>query len=144
MTNLVVPQQYHTKIISRERKIAAGNRLHRLPRSPALRRGRRGAPALRPLHYRGNETGMTIARSKITAQGQISVPAQVRRKLGLRPGSILEWHEENERIIVRRAGRYTSADIHRALFPNGPPGRRTIEDMTAGIRRYVKARHARR
>jgi AbrB family looped-hinge helix DNA binding protein len=87
---------------------------------------------------------MTIARSKITAQGQISVPAQVRRKLGLRPGSILEWHEENERIVVRRAGRYTSADIHRALFPNGPPRRRTIADMTAGVRRYVKARHARR
>jgi AbrB family looped-hinge helix DNA binding protein len=86
---------------------------------------------------------MTIARSKITAQGQISVPAQVRRKLGLRPGSILEWHEEGEKVVVSRAGRYTFADIHRALFPKRPPKARTIEDMKAGMRRHVKGRHAR-
>jgi AbrB family looped-hinge helix DNA binding protein len=82
---------------------------------------------------------MTMARSKITAQGQISVPAQVRRKLGLRPGSILEWHEEGEKVVVSRAGRYTFGDIHRALFPKGPPKARTIEDMKAGMRRHVKA-----
>jgi antitoxin PrlF len=86
---------------------------------------------------------MAIARSKITAQGQISVPAEVRRKLGLRPGSILEWHEEGEKILVSRAGRYTSEDIHRALFPKRPPKRHTIEEMNAGIGRYVKARRAR-
>jgi AbrB family looped-hinge helix DNA binding protein len=86
---------------------------------------------------------MAMARSKITAQGQISVPAEVRRKLGLRPGSILEWHEEGEKVIVRRAGRYTFEDIHRALFPKGPPRRRTLDEMKAGIRRYVKARRAR-
>jgi antitoxin PrlF len=86
---------------------------------------------------------MTIARSRITAQGQISVPAEVRRKLGLRPGSILEWHEEGERVVVRRAGRYTFEDIHRSLFPKRPPKPRTIEEMKAGLRRYVKARRAR-
>jgi antitoxin PrlF len=86
---------------------------------------------------------MAMARSRITAQGQISVPAGVRRKLGLRPGSILEWHEEGDRIVVRRAGRYTFEDIHRALFPKRPPKPRTIEEMKAGVRRYVKARRAR-
>ena len=86
---------------------------------------------------------MTLARSKITSQGQISVPAEVRRKLGLRPGSILEWHEEGERVVVCRAGRYTSEDIHRALFPKRPPKPRTIEELRAGIGRYVKARRAR-
>ncbi|PYP88846.1 MAG: hypothetical protein DMF61_05625 [Blastocatellia bacterium AA13] len=34
---------------------------------------------------------MVLAQSKLTAQGQISVPAEVRRKLGLGPGSVLEW-----------------------------------------------------
>jgi AbrB family looped-hinge helix DNA binding protein len=87
---------------------------------------------------------MTVARSKITAQGQISVPAEVRRKLGLRAGSILEWHEEGERIVVCRAGRYTFEDIHCALFPKRAPKRHTIEEMKAGIRRYVKAHRARR
>ena len=56
---------------------------------------------------------------KVTAQGQISVPAEVRRKLGVGPGSILEWDEEGEKVVVRRAGRYSSTDVHRALFPEG-------------------------
>jgi AbrB family looped-hinge helix DNA binding protein len=87
---------------------------------------------------------MAIAHSKITAQGQISVPAEVRRKLGIGPGSVLEWDEEAGKVVLRRAGRYTSEDLHRALFPKGPPKAKSIEEMKAGIRRYLKARHARR
>jgi AbrB family looped-hinge helix DNA binding protein len=86
---------------------------------------------------------MAIAHSKLTAQGQISVPAKVRRKLGIGPGSVLEWHEEGEKVVVRRAGRYTSEDVHRALFPKRPPRTRTVEEMKAGVRRYMKKRHAR-
>jgi len=37
---------------------------------------------------------MALAKSKVTAQGQISVPAAVRKKLGIGPGSTLEWVEE--------------------------------------------------
>jgi AbrB family looped-hinge helix DNA binding protein len=48
--------------------------------------------------------GMALAQSKVTAQGQIAVPAEVRRKLGVGPGSVLEWDEDGEKIIVRRAG----------------------------------------
>ena len=86
---------------------------------------------------------MAIAHSKVTAQGQISVPAEVRRKLGIGPGSVLEWHEEGERVVVRRAGRYSSEDVHRALFPKRPPAAHTIGEMKAGVRRHVKKRHAR-
>jgi len=87
---------------------------------------------------------MPLGQSKLTAQGQISVPAQVRRKLGLAPGSILEWDQEGEKIVVRRAGRYSSEDIHRALFPRRAPRPRTVDEMKEGVRRYMKARHARR
>lgn len=86
---------------------------------------------------------MVIAHSKLTAQGQISVPAEVRRRLGIGPGSILEWGEDEEKIVVRRAGRYTSEDLHRALFPK-PPKARTLEEMKEGIRRHIKGRYARR
>jgi AbrB family looped-hinge helix DNA binding protein len=86
---------------------------------------------------------MKTAWSKITAQGQISVPTEVRRKLGLRPGSIIEWHEEGENVVVRRAGRYTFEDIRRVLLPKRPPKGRTLEELKSGIRRYVKVRHAR-
>ena len=86
---------------------------------------------------------MAIAQSKVTAQGQISVPAEVRRKLGVGPGSVLEWDEEGGEVVVRRAARYSSQDVHRALFPTAPKPR-TVEEMKAGIRKYVKRRHASR
>jgi AbrB family looped-hinge helix DNA binding protein len=86
---------------------------------------------------------MAIAHSKVTAQGQISVPAEVRRKLGVGPGSVLEWHEEGEQVVVRRAGRYSSEDVHRVLFPKGAPEPRTVEELKAGVSRYLRKRHAR-
>jgi antitoxin PrlF len=86
---------------------------------------------------------VVIAHSKLTAQGQISIPAEVRRKLGIGPGSILEWDEDGEKIVVRRVGRYTSEDVHRALFPK-PPTSRTLVEIKEGVRRYMKGRYARR
>ena len=85
---------------------------------------------------------MPLPRSKLTTQGQISVPAEVRRKLGLGPGAVLEWDEEDGRIVVRRAGRFTSQDIHRALFAGAPPKRASVEDLKQGIRRHIKKRYA--
>lgn len=84
-----------------------------------------------------------LAHSKLTAQGQVSVPAEVRRRLGIGPGAVLEWNEEGGRIVVRRAGRYSSQDVHNALFPRGVAEPRTLDEMKEGVRRYVKRRHAR-
>jgi antitoxin PrlF len=86
---------------------------------------------------------MKLAQSKLTAQGQISVPAEVRRRLELVPGSILEWEAEDDKVIVRRVGRYSSEDLHRALFSREPTPR-TLDELKEGIRRHMKERHARR
>lgn len=85
---------------------------------------------------------MAIAQSKLTGQGQISVPAQIRRKLGVGPGSVLEWDEADGNIVVRRSSRYSFDEIHRALFP-GTPKARTLAEMKEGIRREMKRRHPR-
>jgi AbrB family looped-hinge helix DNA binding protein len=87
---------------------------------------------------------MALARSKVTAQGQVSVPAEVRRRLGIGPGSVLEWNEEGEKIVVQRSARYSSVDIHRALFPQQAPRPRTLDELKQGIRRHVQEHHARR
>ena len=87
---------------------------------------------------------MALARSRLTAQGQISVPAEVRRKLGLTSGSVLEWNEEDGKIVVRKSGKYDWDDIHKALFPKGPPRPRTVEEMDECIRRYFRKKYARR
>jgi AbrB family looped-hinge helix DNA binding protein len=86
---------------------------------------------------------MAIARSKVTAQGQISVPMDVRRKLGVGPGSLLEWEEEGDKVVVRRAGRFSSEDIHRALFGTRTPERRSAGELKEGIRSYARVRYAR-
>jgi antitoxin PrlF len=87
---------------------------------------------------------MALAQSKVTAQGQISVPAEIRKKLGLGPGSVLEWSEEGENIVVRKAGRYSSEDIHRTLFAKRPPRSRKLEDLKEAVGRHLREKHARR
>ena len=85
---------------------------------------------------------MAIAQSKVTAQGQISVPAEIRKKLGVGPGSVLEWDEKSGDVIVRKAGRYTSTQIHETLFA-GASGSKSKADVKEGIRKYIRRRHAR-
>ena len=87
---------------------------------------------------------MALAQSKVTAQGQISIPSNVRSKLGVGPGSILEWAEEGDRLVVRRAGRYTSGDIHGALFEGRPPVTRTLAELKACIASHMRQRHGRK
>jgi antitoxin PrlF len=100
--------------------------------------------ALPVSHYRGNVPTMPISQSKLTAQGQISVPAEIRKKLGVGPGSILEWDEKDDEVIVRRAGRHTSADVHDALFSDGSPKQKPSASVKEGIRKHIRQKHARR
>lgn len=82
------------------------------------------------------------ATSKLTSQAQVSVPAEIRRKLGLAPGSILAWETEGDRVVVRRVGTYTSEEIHAALFDPAPEPK-SLADLKAGLRDAVRRRHAR-
>ena len=87
---------------------------------------------------------MKLSQSRLTSQGQVSVPAEVRRRLGLAPGSILEWSEVGDTVVVQRAHRRSSPEVHAALFPEGTPLRRTIAELKDGVRRDIAKRHARR
>ena len=86
---------------------------------------------------------MAIARSRVTAQGQISIPADVRQKLGIGPGSVLEWEQDGDKIVIRRAGNFSSEDIHRAAFGARLPKTHSVDEMREGIRRYTRKRYAR-
>ena len=100
--------------------------------------------ALTFMHYRGNVLSMPLAHSKLTAQGQISVPSEIRKKLGVGPGSILEWDEKNDEVIVRRAGRHTSMDVHEALFAAASRKPKASASVNEGIRKHIRQKHARR
>jgi hypothetical protein len=43
--------------------------------------------------------------------------------------------------VVRRAGRFSSEDVHRSLFA-APPKPTTLEDVKEGVRQYMRRRRA--
>ena len=83
---------------------------------------------------------MARIESKVTSRGRISIPAHIRHKLGLAPGSKVEWYERGDDVVVRRTSKYTSRDIHAALFAT-PQSRPSIADMDEGIRAYIRAKY---
>jgi AbrB family looped-hinge helix DNA binding protein len=86
---------------------------------------------------------MVFARSRVTAQGQISIPAEVRKKLGVGPGSVLEWKEEGDKLVVERSTRFSSSEIHNELFETEPEPK-TLNELKDGIRQKIRKRYARR
>lgn len=85
---------------------------------------------------------MERIESKITSQGQVSIPVRIRLKLGLAPGSRIEWCEHGDEVVVRRASTFSSLDIHHAAFSD-TPRHRTAEEMDEGIRQHIRTKHAR-
>jgi len=85
---------------------------------------------------------MANIQSRVTAQGQVSVPAEIRRRLGLGPGSVLEWEEKTGEVVVRKAGRHTSVDVHKALF-GGEAAPTSVVKVKEAIRKYARQRYAR-
>lgn len=88
---------------------------------------------------------MQKAQSKITSQGQVSVPASVRNFLHLIPGSVIVWSQDGDRIIVERATRHSTGEVHAALFPENPPDpgpAKTLVELKQGIRQQMRRRHA--
>ena len=45
-------------------------------------------------------------------------------------------------MVVRRAGRYSSEDLHRVLFAK-PPSSRTLAELKEGLREHARGQHAR-
>lgn len=104
-----------------------------------------GKGASQGLHYLGNGAyarRMAAHQSRITSQGQVTVPAEVRRRLGLAPGSVIEWREVDGQTVVVRASKYVSGEIHEALFPEAPTPR-SLEEIDEGLRQRTRRKHAR-
>ena len=88
---------------------------------------------------------MQKVQTKLTSQGQVSVPAAVRSHLHLTPGSALVWSLEGDRIVVERAKRHTTAEVLASLFGDAPPQPntpKTLAELKQGIRQRMRQRHA--
>ena len=131
-------------------------------------RKRQYQKAISPLfNYPGNayNQAMLQAQTKLTSQGQVSVPAAVRRLLGLMPGSSLQWQELNGQVVVQRATQHDTAAAHHALFGREPVAStlpanvktkakagakagaktkaKTLNKLKQGIKLHLQTKHAR-
>jgi AbrB family looped-hinge helix DNA binding protein len=64
---------------------------------------------------------MFIATSRVTAQGQISIPVEVRRRMQVRTGTELVWDLRENGEMVVHPKRYTFADVQAILNAPGLP-----------------------
>ena len=83
--------------------------------------------------------------TKLTSQGQVSVPAAVRQFLHLMPGSLLVWSQDGDRIVVERATRHSTAEVHQALFADRASATapaKTLVELKQGVRLHMQRRHA--
>jgi bifunctional DNA-binding transcriptional regulator/antitoxin component of YhaV-PrlF toxin-antitoxin module len=84
---------------------------------------------------------MSLAQSKITAQGQVSIPVSVMRQFGLAPGEVINWDTLEGRLVIEKAGLYSLADVQSALkLPKGL--HKTEEEIREGIKVRMRTKHA--
>ena len=82
-------------------------------------------------------------RSKITAQGQISIPAEVRRDLGAGPGETLEWEKRDGEYVVKKLEGMTWAEIRQKLWGGRKFRKRSLRELKQGIEDYIIEKHGR-
>ncbi len=88
---------------------------------------------------------MQRVQTKLTSQGQVSVPAAVRNFLHLMPGSVLVWSQDGDRIVVERAKRHGTVEVHQALFPDQAPAgapAKSLAELKQGIRQHMQRHRA--
>lgn len=65
-------------------------------------------------------------KAKVAERGQVTIPKSLRDRLGIRPGTMLEFHEDKGRLIAVKSEIGHPVDSIYGRFGNG---RRTDEIM---------------
>jgi antitoxin PrlF len=60
-----------------------------------------------------------VREAKITSKGQVTIPLEIRRKLGVREGDCLVFDTEGDAVTVRAAGKESVFEKWRGI---GTPG----------------------
>ncbi|HEX8621404.1 MAG TPA: AbrB/MazE/SpoVT family DNA-binding domain-containing protein [Allosphingosinicella sp.] len=85
------------------------------------------------------------ATTKLSAKGQVVIPADVRRELGLKPGQTLQVRKAGGGVmltpVLEKSGRSTEeliAELRKIYTHKGPPA--TLEDMDRAVERMFAER----
>lgn len=89
-----------------------------------------------------------IARSRLTSKEQLSLPASIRRLLGVKAGDELVWlRSEDGRVLVEPSRRYTLTDIRADVAALGPTRKAKpvpLRGLKQGIAAHARSRHGSR
>ncbi len=69
-------------------------------------------------------------KAKVAERGQVTIPKALRKKLGIRPGTVLEFSDEGGRLVATKE---EAADALDAVYGVLGSGRKT-DDIVAGLR----------
>ncbi len=67
-------------------------------------------------------------KTKVAARGQVTIPKALRERLGIRPGTILEFREERGRLVAEKVEAQNAVD---QFYGKLGRGRKTDEIMKA-------------
>ncbi len=84
---------------------------------------------------------MGLAQSRITAQGQVSIPVSVMRQFGLAPGEVITWDTLEGHLVIEKAGQYSLADVQEALNLAVALSK-TEAEIREGIKTRLRTKHA--
>jgi AbrB family looped-hinge helix DNA binding protein len=82
----------------------------------------------------------TTKRYAVSSDGRITIPAKLRRRLKLRPGTIMSWKEENHRLILISIKQLLD-EIQGSLKPR--PGEPSMSEMLLEERKRERIREER-
>ncbi len=75
-------------------------------------------------------------KAVVAARGQVTIPKRLRERLGIRPGTVLEFREEAERLVAEKAE--TAAALDRWFGRLGR--RRRTDDIIRALRGEPRSR----
>ena len=53
--------------------------------------------------------------NRVTSKGQVTIPVEIRRAIGIRPGDAVDFVREGQRLIVRRIADPTTEELARDM-----------------------------
>jgi bifunctional DNA-binding transcriptional regulator/antitoxin component of YhaV-PrlF toxin-antitoxin module len=84
---------------------------------------------------------MSLAQSRITSQGQVSIPVNVMRQFGLAPGEVITWADVDGHLVMEKTGQFSLEDVRKVLkLPKEV--RKTDDEIREGIQARMRAKHA--
>jgi AbrB family looped-hinge helix DNA binding protein len=84
-----------------------------------------------------------MASATVTSKGQITIPKDVRERLGLEAGDRVVFVVQSDRDVVLKPAKTDIRELHGMLYRKGRRPR-TLEEMDEGIALSLADKHLRR